>query len=88
MIYRTHIHNYSDSFIAYTFVSEFFAFTSAFVFIQPCFHSVKLCLLLQKFASSQHLQLQGSCHSKYLVSLVLDIRLNTLTFVFNNIGNT
>ena len=41
-----------------------------------------LCLLLQTFASNLHLQLQVSCHLMWLVSLVLDARLNTLTFMF------
>ena len=40
------------------------------------------CLLLQTLASTLHLNLQVSCHSIYLVSLVLGIRLNTLTFIF------
>ena len=38
--------------------------------------------LLQTLASSLHLHLQVSCISICLVSLVLDIRLNTLTFIF------
>ena len=38
------------------------------------------CLLLQTLASSLHLQLHLSCHFMCLISLVLDIRLNTLTF--------
>ena len=37
-------------------------------------------LLLQTFASNLDLHLHASCHSKCLVSLVLHIRLNTLTF--------
>ena len=39
-------------------------------------------LLLQTPASYLHLHLHVSCHSMCLVSLVLDIRLNTLTFKF------
>ena len=39
------------------------------------------CLLLQTMASNLHLHfLHFSCHFINLVSLVLDIRLNTLTF--------
>ena len=44
--------------------------------------SFHLFLLLEILASSPHLYLQVSCHSTCLVSLVLDIRLNTLTFMF------
>ena len=44
--------------------------------------SFNLCLLLQTLASNVHLYLQVSCHFMYLVSLVLEIRLNTLTFMF------
>ena len=41
-----------------------------------------LCLLLQILASNLHLHLQALCHSIGSVSLVLDITLNTLTFMF------
>ena len=44
--------------------------------------SFHLCLLLQTLASNLHLYLQVSYHSMYLISLVLDIGLNTLTFMF------
>ena len=40
------------------------------------------CLLLQTIASNLHLHLHVSCHCICLVSLVLDIRLNTLIFKF------
>ena len=40
------------------------------------------CLLLQTFYSNLDSHLHVSCHSINLVSLVLDIRLNTLTFKF------
>ena len=63
------------NFITYSFVNQFFAFASAFLFIP-------LCLLLQTLASSLHLHLQFSCHFMYLVSLVLDIKLNSLRFIF------
>ena len=59
-------------FITYSFVNYFFAFTSAFIFVPT---------LLQTLASSLHLHLQVSCHSIRFVLLVLDIRLNTSTFV-------
>ena len=38
------------------------------------------CLLLQIILSNLHMHLHVSCHFMHLVSLVLDIRLNTLTF--------
>ena len=38
------------------------------------------CLLLQTLASNLHLHLHVSCHFIRLVSLVLEIKLNTLTF--------
>ena len=38
------------------------------------------CLLLQTIASNLHSHFHFSCHFINLVSLVLDIRLNTLTF--------
>ena len=40
------------------------------------------CLLLQTLASNLHLHFHISCYSICLVSLVLDIRLKTLTFKF------
>ena len=39
-------------------------------------------LLLQTLASNLHLHLHVSCHCMCLVSFVLNIRLNTLTFKF------
>ena len=44
--------------------------------------SFHLCLLLQTNASNLHLLLQVSHHSICLISLLLHIRLNTLTFMF------
>ena len=44
--------------------------------------SSHLCLLFQTLESNLHLHLQVLCHSISLVSLVLDVRLNTLTFMF------
>ena len=44
-------------------------------------HIFQHCLLLKTLASSRHVHLEVSCHSIYLVSLILDIRLNTLTFM-------
>ena len=41
-----------------------------------------LCLLLQTLESNLPWHLKVSCYSAYLVSLVLDIRLNTLRLVF------
>ena len=40
------------------------------------------CLLLQIFSLHLDSHLHVSCHSINLVSLVLDIRLNALTFIF------
>ena len=40
------------------------------------------CLLLETFASNLHLHLQVSCQFICVASLVLDIRLNNLTFMF------
>ena len=51
----------------------------------PSFH---LCLLLQTLASNLHLHAQVLCHSICLVSLVLDIRLNTLTVMFLIVSGT
>ena len=42
--------------------------------------SFQRCLLLQTFASDLHLHLHILCHFICIVSLVLDIILNTLTF--------
>ena len=38
------------------------------------------CLLFQTIASNLHSHLHFSCHFIFFVSLVLDIKLNTLTF--------
>ena len=46
----------------------------------PHLLSFHRCLLLQTIASNLHSHLHFSCYSINLVSLVLDIRLNTLTF--------
>ena len=46
------------------------------------------CLSLQTFASNLYLHLQVSCHSINLVSLLLDIRLNTLIFIFLTTSGT
>ena len=50
--------------------------------------SFQRCLLLQTLASNLHLHLNVLCHSMCLVSLVLDIRLNTLTFKFLTTSET
>ena len=42
--------------------------------------SFQRCLLMQTLLSNLHLHLHVSCHFMCLVSLVLDIRLKTLTF--------
>ena len=53
-----------------------------------CLSSFQRCLLLQSPASNLHLHLHVSCHSMCFVSLVLDIRLKTLTFNFLAISGT
>ena len=50
--------------------------------------SFQCYLLLQTLASSQYLDLHFSCHSVCHVSLVLYIRLNTLTFKFFTTSGT
>ena len=72
MIYYIQIHNWipNKSFITNSFVNQFFTLTSAFIFIPTL------------FIIDLHLHLQVSCDSMYLVSLVLDIRLNTKTVMF------
>ena len=45
-------------------------------------------LLLQTAEVNLHIHLQVSCHIICLVSLILDIRLNTLTFMFLMIPGT
>ena len=45
-------------------------------------------LSLQIFALNLHMDLQVSCHTMCLVSLILDIKLNTLTFMFLMISGT
>ena len=57
-------------------------YASAFVFIPFLF------IVTNTFASNLHLHLQVLCHSICLVSLVLDIRLNTLTFMFLIVSGT
>ena len=48
---------------------------------QPCF-------ILQILPSNLHLHLQVSCHFIFLVSLVIDIRLNALTYILLTISGT
>ena len=50
--------------------------------------SFQRCFLLQTLASNPHLHLHVSCHYICLVSLVLDITLNTLTFKFFTTSGT
>ena len=69
------------SFITHSFVDQLFAFTSAFIFTPSLF-------IITTLASSLHLYLQVSCHFMHLVSLVLEIRLNTFTFMFSLTSGT
>ena len=55
---------------------------------KPSRKSGQRCLLLQTLASSLHLHLQVSYNFVCLVSLVLHIRLNTLTFMFLTTSGT
>ena len=72
MMYHIKIHNWipNKSFITNSFVNQFFTLTFAFIFI-PTLLIIDL-----------HLHLQVLYDSMYLVSLVLDIRLNTKTVIF------
>ena len=45
-------------------------------------YSFHICLLLQTAEVNLHMHLQFSCHTIYLISLILAIRLNTLTLIF------
>ena len=47
-----------------------------------------ICLLLQTLEVDLHRHLQVACHIIYLVSLILLIRLNTLTFMFLTMSGT
>ena len=44
--------------------------------------SFHICLLLQTAEVNLHMHLQVSCHTICLVSLILAIRLNTVTLIF------
>ena len=63
-------------------------FSINYLHSHPHLSSFHLCLLLQTLAYNLHLHLQVSCHSMCLVSLVLDIKLNTLTFLFLTTSGT
>ena len=67
-----------------TNVSTFFFFFHSHFYLS----SFQRCLLLQTLLSSLHLHLHVSCHSMCIVLLVLDIRLNTLTFKFLSTSGT
>ena len=66
--------------MAYTFISQFFAFTRAFTFV-PTFIVTNTCI-------QSHSQLHVSYHSIHIASLVLDIKLKTLTFKFLTTSGT
>ena len=66
----------NKSFIAYSFINQFFTFTFAFISIPS--------LSLQTLATSLHLQV--SWNFMCLISLVFDIRLNTLRLIFLTSG--
>ena len=72
-----------NKYLLHTILSiNFFAFTSTFIFMPTLF-------ILETFSPNLHSHLHVPCHSINLVSLVLDIRSNTLTFkLFYNIRNT
>ena len=50
--------------------------------------SFHLFLLLQTLALNLHMHLQVPCQIMCLVSLILDIKLNTLTFMFLTVSRT
>ena len=50
--------------------------------------SFHLCLLLQTLALNLHMHLQVSCNIICFVSLILEIKLNILTFIFLVISGT
>ena len=79
MIYHIHIHNCEDKIKSLSSHIPFSINSLHSHLHLPSFH---LCLLLQTLTSNIHLHVQVSCHFIYLVSLVLDIRLNTLMFMF------
>ena len=89
MIYHIHTDSYLDSFVIYSLL---LGFTHSFVNNSLHSHlhlsSFHLCLLLQRLASNLHLHLRVLSHSICLVSLVLDIRLNTFTFMFLIVSGT
>ena len=70
----------SKSFITSFFINSLHSYLHLSLF--------QRCLILQALASSLHLLLQVSCHFICLVSLVLDTRLNTLTFMFLTASGT
>ena len=49
---------------------------------------LQCCLLLKTFASNLHIHFQVSCHSICIFLFVIEIRLNTLTFMFLTIRGT
>ena len=59
-----------------------------FLYSHIHFYLFYLCLLLQIILFNLHMHLYVSCHFIDLVSLVNDIRLNTLTFKFLTISGT
>ena len=74
MIYHIHTHSYYDSKHTLLSINSLHS--------HQHLSSFQRCLLSQTFASNLHLHLHVPCHFMCLVSLFLDIRLNTLTFKF------
>ena len=68
-------------FVTYALVHKPFALPAAFIVIT-------MLLLLKTFASNLHIHFQVSCHSICIFLFVLEIRLNTLTFMFLTIRGT
>ena len=76
----------NKSFIEYTYPLLHISINSLHAHLH--LSSFQHCLLLQLLASNLHLHLHVSCHSMCLASLVLDIKLNTLTFKFLTTSGT
>ena len=67
--------------MTYTFINQFFAFTPTIIIIPRLF-------IVANTRIKSNLHLHVSCHFMCLISLVLDIRLKTLTFNFFTSGHT
>ena len=90
----THDLSHSQALITFTIIGipnishTILCHTPFFTPFQSSLHShlhlslFHIFLLLQTAEVNLHMHLQVSCHIIYLVSLILDIKFNTLTFMF------